>query len=69
LFLFSAHIREALENDCEKCSDTQKAGAEKVIVYLYKNKPEKFKELRDKYDPDNKYYNKNEQKLKEAASS
>jgi hypothetical protein len=60
LFLFSAHIKDALETDCLKCSDAQKKGVEKVLVFLHKNKSDKFRELRDKYDPDDKYYKKHE---------
>jgi hypothetical protein len=55
LFLFSAHIKDALETDCSKCSDVQKKGAEKVLVFLHKNKRDKSRELQDKYDPDDKY--------------
>ena len=66
--LFSAHIQDALETDCEKCSEPQKKGSEKVIAFLYKNKPEQFKELQEKYDPDNKYYKRHEQRLKELTS-
>ena len=55
LFLFSAHIKDAVKTDCSKCSAAQKAGADKTLIFLYKNKPDKFKELQDKYDPDHKY--------------
>jgi len=66
--LFPAHVAEALQNDCAKCSDKQKEAAEKIIKFLYKNKPEEWKQLQEKYDPDNTYYNKYEQKLKEIAA-
>jgi hypothetical protein len=64
-FLFSAHIADALQTDCSKCSDKQKEGAEKVIKHLYNKKPDKYKELEEKYDPDRTYYKKYEDKLKE----
>jgi hypothetical protein len=66
--LFAAHITDALQNDCAKCSEKQKAGAEKVIKFLYKNKPEQWKQLQEKYDPDNTYFKKYEDKLKDTAS-
>jgi len=69
LFLFSAHIKDAVETDCSKCSDTQKAAADKVLIYLYKKKPDKFKELQDKYDHDKNYYKKHEKLFKGSASS
>ena len=60
LFLFSAHIKDAVETDCTKCSDRQKKGAEKVLVFLHKNKPDKYKALEDKYDPGRTYYKSHE---------
>jgi hypothetical protein len=68
LALFAAAIGDALQNDCAKCSEKQKAGAEKVIKFLYKNKPEQWKLLREKYDPDNTYINKYEDQLKDTTS-
>jgi hypothetical protein len=64
LFLFTDHITDALQNDCEKCSDTQKEMAEKVIRHLYNKKPEQWKQLQEKYDPDNTYVKKYEDRLK-----
>jgi hypothetical protein len=69
LFLFTAHVKDALESDCSKCSEAQKSGAKKVIAFLYKNKADKFKELQKKYDPDNTYYSKYEYMLKESETS
>jgi hypothetical protein len=65
IFLFPAHISEALQNDCAKCTDKQKEAAEKVITFVYKNKPNEWKQLQEKYDPDNTYYNKYENRLKD----
>jgi hypothetical protein len=67
-FLFAAHITDALQNDCAKCSEKQKAGAEKVIKFLYKNKQEQWKLLQEKYDPENTYIKKYEDKLKDVTS-
>jgi hypothetical protein len=58
-------VADALQTDCAKCTDKQKEGAEKVIKFLYKNKPTEWKELQEKYDPDNTYLKKYEDKLKE----
>uniref|UniRef100_A0A0U5AMM1 Putative chemosensory protein n=1 Tax=Reticulitermes speratus TaxID=60591 RepID=A0A0U5AMM1_9NEOP len=63
-----AHIKDALESDCSKCSKIQKEGAEKVIKFLYNKKPDKFKQLQEKYDPENTYYTKYEQRLKETSA-
>jgi hypothetical protein len=69
LFLFPAHIKDAVEDDCSKCSEAQKLGSEKVLVFLYRNKPDKFKEIRKKYDPENTYYLKHENLFKESKTS
>ncbi|PNF25546.1 Ejaculatory bulb-specific protein 3 [Cryptotermes secundus] len=63
-----SHIEDALQNDCAKCSEKQKEGAAKVIKFLYKNKPEQWKELQEKYDPNNTYTKKYEDKLKDTTS-
>jgi hypothetical protein len=52
------HIDDALKTDCAKCSDKQKEGAVEFIEFLYKNKPAEWKELQEKYDPDNTYIKK-----------
>jgi hypothetical protein len=54
-----------LLTECTKCSDRQKEAAEKVIKFLYNKKPDDWKQLQEKYDPDNTYYKKYEYKLKE----
>jgi hypothetical protein len=59
------HISDALQDDCSKCSEKQKEGSEKVIKFLYNNKPEQWKLLQEKYDPNNTYVSKYEKKLKE----
>ncbi|XP_054257720.1 ejaculatory bulb-specific protein 3-like [Macrosteles quadrilineatus] len=55
------NLPESLENNCAKCSEKQRANSERVLKYIYKNKPDMFKELESKYDPNNKY-----RKLKES---
>lgn len=46
---------DALQTDCNKCSDKQKEGADKMIQYLIDNKPEYWTPLQDKYDPNGNY--------------
>lgn len=48
----------ALKTDCAGCSEKQKFGAEKVITYIAKNKPDQWKKLEDKYDPTGIYRSK-----------
>ncbi|XP_069685970.1 uncharacterized protein [Periplaneta americana] len=59
------HVSDALETDCAKCSDKQKEGARKVLKFLYKNKPDMWKELSAKYDPKGEYEKKHEAELKD----
>lgn len=48
-------LPEALQTNCAKCSDNQKAGTERVIRYLAANRKEQWKKLQEKYDPNNIY--------------
>ncbi|XP_055542309.1 ejaculatory bulb-specific protein 3-like [Wyeomyia smithii] len=51
-------LPEALENNCAKCSAKQRETSSKVIKNLTENRPEQWKALKAKYDPDNKYISK-----------
>ncbi|XP_013105107.1 ejaculatory bulb-specific protein 3-like [Stomoxys calcitrans] len=51
-------LPDALKTECSKCNENQKKGAEKVIRYIIDNKPEEWKTLQAKFDPDQVYYNK-----------
>jgi hypothetical protein len=53
--LLSAHVKDAIQTGCSKCSDKQKESAQKIIRFLYSKKPEQWKLLQEKYDPDNTY--------------
>ncbi|KAG5883692.1 hypothetical protein JTB14_007411 [Gonioctena quinquepunctata] len=53
-----SHIREAMDDQCENCSETQKKVMRKVGRKLYKDKPEWWKELCDHFDPEGKYQKK-----------
>lgn len=51
-------LPDALQTECSKCNDKQKKNAEKVIKYIKANKPQEWKELTAKYDPNNVYVTK-----------
>ncbi|KAG6454392.1 allergen Tha p 1 [Manduca sexta] len=59
-----AHIKEALETYCAKCTEPQKEGTRFVIGHLVKNEKEWWRKLSDKYDPERKYVTKYEAELK-----
>lgn len=48
-------LPDALQTECSKCNDKQKKNAEKVIKFIKANKPQEWKELTAKYDPNNVY--------------
>jgi len=48
-------IPDALANKCAKCSERQKAGAEKVLTFLIKNRSKEWTRLEAKYDPSGKF--------------
>ncbi|XP_067001214.1 ejaculatory bulb-specific protein 3 [Anabrus simplex] len=56
-------LPDALHNECERCSEKQKKGAEKVIRHLSRNYPNQWKQLLDKYDPQGVYQKKFSDKL------
>ncbi|XP_058821010.1 ejaculatory bulb-specific protein 3-like [Topomyia yanbarensis] len=51
-------LPDSLENDCSKCSEKQKESSTKVIKSLTETRPEQWKLLKAKYDPENKYVEK-----------
>ncbi|CAB3234963.1 unnamed protein product [Arctia plantaginis] len=59
------HIREALENECGKCTDAQKKGTRRVIAHLINNEEDYWNQLTVKYDPDKKFTVKYEKELRE----
>nr|CAD7427896.1 unnamed protein product [Timema monikensis] len=50
-----ANLPDALHTDCSKCSEKQKEGSDKVIHFLIDNKPELWKELEARFDPQGEY--------------
>ncbi|KAG5883695.1 hypothetical protein JTB14_007414 [Gonioctena quinquepunctata] len=61
-----SHIQDAIENECDKCSDPQKKAMKKVGRKLYQDKPEWWKELCDHFDPEGKYRTKYQKFIDEA---
>ncbi|XP_075167376.1 ejaculatory bulb-specific protein 3-like [Haematobia irritans] len=51
-------LPDALKTECSKCNEKQKESAEKVIRFIIENKPEEWKNLQAKFDPDQVYYKK-----------
>uniref|UniRef100_A0A6M2DRF8 Putative insect pheromone-binding family n=1 Tax=Xenopsylla cheopis TaxID=163159 RepID=A0A6M2DRF8_XENCH len=48
-------LPDALANECAKCNEKQKQGAEKVIRFFITSKPEEWKKLSEVYDPTGEY--------------
>nr|ADP65808.1 hypothetical protein [Locusta migratoria] len=63
-----AAIPDALTNECSKCNEKQKNGAEKVIRFLIKEKPDLWSPLETKYDPSGSYRQKYADELKRVSS-
>lgn len=57
-------MHDALETGCEKCTDAQKKGTDKVIHHMIKNEVPAWKELAAKYDPSGEYRKKYEDEAK-----
>lgn len=53
--LFSAHMKEAMETDCAKCTEAQKNGTRLVIKHLINEEPALWEELKAKLDPTGKF--------------
>ncbi|CAH0713341.1 unnamed protein product, partial [Brenthis ino] len=49
------NLPDAIENDCKKCTDKQKVGADKVMHYIIDHKPEDWDKLENKYNSDGTY--------------
>ncbi|XP_049799319.1 ejaculatory bulb-specific protein 3-like isoform X2 [Schistocerca nitens] len=60
-------IPDALQTDCAKCNDKQKARVDKVIKFIRDNKKDGLEKLKAKYDPDGTYFEHYERHLKEHA--
>lgn len=52
---FTETLPDAINSDCEKCTEKQKMGSEKVTHYIIDNRPDDWAELEKIYDPSGKY--------------
>ncbi|XP_072386791.1 ejaculatory bulb-specific protein 3-like [Diabrotica undecimpunctata] len=57
------NLADALQTNCSKCSEKQKNGSKKVIIFLAKNKKPMFDEVVAKWDPENKYITEHKDEL------
>ncbi|XP_049877109.1 allergen Tha p 1-like [Pectinophora gossypiella] len=48
-------LPDALEHECSKCTKKQKEGSDKVIKFLVNKRPDLWKDLASKYDPEDIY--------------
>lgn len=51
-------LPDALRTNCAKCTPKQQQGTDKVLRHIVKNKPEEWKQLKAKFDPDNVFITK-----------
>ncbi|CAK1552545.1 unnamed protein product [Leptosia nina] len=59
-----AHIQEALQEDCLKCTDFQKQNSNRVLAKVINEQPDYWNKIKAKYDPENNYAPKYEKELK-----
>ncbi|KAI5643022.1 insect pheromone-binding family, a10/OS-D domain-containing protein [Phthorimaea operculella] len=59
-------LPDALEHDCNKCTKKQKESSDKVIRFLVNKRPDLWKELSAKYDPEDKYQEKYKDRIQAA---
>lgn len=48
-------LPDALRTNCEKCTERQRNGTDRVLRFIVQNKKAEWEELRQKYDPENIY--------------
>nr|ALC79596.1 chemosensory protein 9 [Grapholita molesta] len=49
------NLPDAISNDCIKCTERQKQGADKVMHYIIDHRPDDWEKLEKKYDSDGSY--------------
>lgn len=52
---FLGIVPDAIQTECSKCSERQRVQAGKVLAHLLQHKPEYWKMLVQKFDPNNVY--------------
>ncbi|XP_075981184.1 ejaculatory bulb-specific protein 3-like [Anticarsia gemmatalis] len=50
-----SNLPDAIEHDCEKCTERQREGADKVMHYIIDHRPEDWTKLEQKYNSDGTY--------------
>ncbi|KAH8402317.1 hypothetical protein KR009_011357 [Drosophila setifemur] len=48
-------LPDALKTECSKCSEKQRQNTDKIIRFIIDNKPEEWKVLQAKFDPEEIY--------------
>ncbi|GBP07797.1 Ejaculatory bulb-specific protein 3 [Eumeta japonica] len=56
-------LPDAIEHDCSKCTARQKTNSEKIIRHFINKRPDLWKELSQKYDPNNVYQERYKDKI------
>lgn len=56
--IFTGVIPDAIQTECAKCTERQKKQAGKALAYLLTYRPEYWKTLVQKFDPNNIYLRK-----------
>nr|WIW78345.1 chemosensory protein 12 [Heliconius charithonia] len=49
------NLPDAIDNDCKKCTEKQRNGADKVMHYIIDHRPEDWDKLEKKYNADGTY--------------
>lgn len=48
-------LPDALRTNCVKCTERQRDGTDRVLRFIVQNKEEEWKQLKEKYDPEDIY--------------
>nr|SAJ59012.1 putative chemosensory protein [Triatoma brasiliensis] len=59
------NLPDALQTACDKCSEKQKQGSEKVLRFILEHRPQDYLALEEMYDPQKVYRHKYEKDAKE----
>ncbi|XP_031618432.1 ejaculatory bulb-specific protein 3-like [Contarinia nasturtii] len=58
-------LPDALKTNCAKCTPKQQEGTDRVLRFMINHKPEEWKQLKAKYDPEDEFV----KKYREAAKA
>nr|QRF70949.1 chemosensory protein [Semiothisa cinerearia] len=50
-----AHIKDAMQTSCAKCTEKQRVKARKVVQHIKENEKDYWEQIKAKYDPGDKY--------------